>query len=157
MNTTLPFSIIVGGGGRGGQGGSGELPQGFTFVQVRDGIVVNRALFGAETLPDNWPDRNHWIRSDEAQIGWLVEGDSLVAPPPPEPQEPLRRMVQKSVIVTRLQEAGLLQAASDALAGDLYARERWYAADKSAIYADDPEAVALLEAIGADPEVILAP
>jgi hypothetical protein len=67
-----------------------------------------------------------------------------------------RRIVRKSDIVTRLHEAGLLAAASKALNADLYTRERWYAADYPAIYADDPEALALLKAIGADPEVILA-
>jgi hypothetical protein len=68
-----------------------------------------------------------------------------------------RRLVPKSLIVERLQAAGKLAAASTALNADLYKRERWYAPDRPAIYADDPEALALLNAIGADPAVILAP
>jgi hypothetical protein len=36
-------------------------------------------------------------------------------------------------------------------------KERWRAPDRPAIYADDPEANALLDAIGADGNVILAP
>jgi hypothetical protein len=60
------------------------------------------------------------------------------------------------VIVDRLQAAGNLPAARAALdAADLYTRERWSA--REAIYADDPTAIALLQAIGADPEAILAP
>ena len=68
-----------------------------------------------------------------------------------------RRLVRKSLIVERLQAAGKLAAAKTALDGNLYARERWYAPDQPAVYADDPEALALLKAIGADPEAILAP
>jgi hypothetical protein len=64
--------------------------------------------------------------------------------------------VAKSTIVRRLQEAGKLAEASAALNADLYARERWYAPDRPAVNADDPEALALLQAIGADPAVILA-
>jgi hypothetical protein len=67
-----------------------------------------------------------------------------------------RRLVAKHVIVDRLQSAGLLDAAYAALdAQDRYTRERWNT--RTHIYADDPTAVALLKAIGADPEVILAP
>lgn len=66
-----------------------------------------------------------------------------------------RRLVASSAIVDRLQEAGKLEAARAALdAGDLYTRERWNS--RTAIYADDPDALALLAAIGADPETILA-
>jgi len=68
-----------------------------------------------------------------------------------------RRLVRKSLIIERLQAAGKLAAAKTALDGNLYTRERWYAPDQPAIYGDDPEALALLKAIGADPEAILAP
>lgn len=74
-----------------------------------------------------------------------------------DPMKPARRLVPKSVIVARLQAAGKLAAARAALDADLYARERWYAPDRPSIYADDPEALALLASIGADPAVILAP
>ncbi len=57
----------------------------------------------------------------------------------------------------RLNAAGKLQAARVALDSNLYARERWYAPDKPHVYADDEETLALLKAIGADPETILAP
>ncbi|HKH34649.1 MAG TPA: hypothetical protein VKA80_10895, partial [Beijerinckiaceae bacterium] len=62
----------------------------------------------------------------------------------------------KRVIVDRLQAAGKLAAARTALdAQDLYTQERWNA--REAILANDPTAVALLAAIGADPAAILAP
>lgn len=70
--------------------------------------------------------------------------------------EPERRKVPKSVIVHRLIDLGKIEAAHDALEADKAAKARWYAADRPAIYHDDPEALELLEAIGADPEVILA-
>lgn len=69
----------------------------------------------------------------------------------------VRRLVPKSVIVARLNEAGKLTAASQALNADILRRERWYAPDKPDVFADDPEALALLAAIGADPATILAP
>src|SRR5438105_1562477 len=86
---------------------------------------------------------------DRAAYGaWLAAGntpDSYVPPPAP------RRLVPKSMIVERLNTAGLLAAAKSALDANLYARERWYAPDKPSVFADDLEAVALLQAIGADP------
>lgn len=55
------------------------------------------------------------------------------------PDPPVRRLVPKSVVVDRLQQAGLLAAARSALdAADLYTRERWNT--RVVIYADDPKA-----------------
>jgi len=69
--------------------------------------------------------------------------------------ENIRVLVPKSKVVDRLQAAGMLEAARAALdSADLYARERWNTRD--AIYTDDETALALLNAIGADPAVILA-
>jgi hypothetical protein len=36
-------------------------------------------------------------------------------------------------------------------------KERWRSPGHPAVYADDPETVSLLQAIGADPELVLAP
>lgn len=68
-----------------------------------------------------------------------------------------RRRVAKSRIIERLHAAGKLVAASAALDADIYARERWYAPDRPSIYADDPDALALLAAISADAGEIMAP
>ena len=70
-----------------------------------------------------------------------------------------RRMVAKSAIVERLHNypgGEKLTAAQAALNANAYNRERWYAPDKPGVYADDPEVLALLTAIGVDPEIILA-
>lgn len=64
-------------------------------------------------------------------------------------------LVPKRVIVDRLQAAGLLAKARAALdAQDLYTRERWNSRDS--ILANDPTTIALLTAIGADVQAILA-
>lgn len=69
---------------------------------------------------------------------------------------PPYHLVPSRLIVDRLQAAGKLEAAQAALdAADIYTRQRWNT--RTAIYADDPTAVALLKAIGADPVEILAP
>ena len=83
----------------------------------------------------------------------LAEDDqelvSFLNPPAPP------RLVPKRIIVDRLHAAGKLEAAKAALdAQPLYTRERWNSRDS--VYATDPDTVALLKAIGADPDSILA-
>jgi len=63
-------------------------------------------------------------------------------------------LVPKLVIIDRLIAAGLLQPALDALSTDTVLKARWDAC--TSVYADDPAAVALLTAVGAEPAVILA-
>lgn len=101
------------------------------------------------------PERCRVIASGTGNIGDTFDGATFI-PPASEAEPPLRRLVRRSIIVDRLQAAGKLMAAREMLdAADLYTRERWNA--REAIYADDPTAIALLQAIGADPEAILAP
>lgn len=71
-------------------------------------------------------------------------------------EEP-KRTILKSVIVSRLIEAGKIGAAKAALDSNPAAFARWFASDRPAVNHDDPEAIALLKAIGADPDAILAP
>jgi hypothetical protein len=67
-----------------------------------------------------------------------------------------RRKVDKALIVDRLIAAGLLTAARAALdAAPLAIQERWNA--RTAIYADDPDALLLLSTIGADADAVMAP
>ena len=94
--------------------------------------------------------------SDQAFQAWLAAGgmptridseDNL--------KEVVRRLLPKHVIIERLHAAGKLTAARAALdAADLYTRERWNT--REVIFADDPTALALLNAIGADTAVIMA-
>jgi hypothetical protein len=72
-------------------------------------------------------------------------------------EPPPRRLVVKSLVISRLIEVGKIEAARAALEANASAYARWWAPDKPAIYADDPEAIALLQSIGADPAAILAP
>lgn len=84
---------------------------------------------------------------------FINESVVVYIPAPPMAQP---RLVPKRIIVDRLQVAGKLEAARTALdAQTLYVRERWNARDS--VYATDPDTIALLTAIGADPAIILAP
>lgn len=114
------------------------------MYRLTSGDAVVRLSDGA-SIPND-PCNADWIEYQ----AWRERGGT------PDPAPVSRRAVAKSLIVERLNAAGKLAAARAALDADLYARERWYAPDKPAIYADDPEALALLQAIGADPDVILA-
>ena len=57
----------------------------------------------------------------------------------------------------RLIDDEKIAAANAALEADPAKKARWYAADHPAIRADDADAIAFLQAIGADPAAILAP
>ncbi len=71
------------------------------------------------------------------------------------PLKPEPRLVRKSLIIDRLQDAGKLEAAYAALqAAPLYDRQRWEVRDS--VYYNDPTMLAALNAIGADPAVIMA-
>ncbi len=77
-------------------------------------------------------------------------------PPPPAPEPESRRLVSKALIIDRLVEAGKADAAFSAFdAMPRAKREKWNA--RSAVYFDDPDTIALLNLIGADPSAILAP
>lgn len=66
--------------------------------------------------------------------------------------------VAKSTIIFRLTDEQLAAAVEGfARPENLRLRERWYAPDQPEINADDPESIVFVLAIGADPDVILAP
>lgn len=67
-----------------------------------------------------------------------------------------RRRVDRRTIIERLAAVDLLDVAEAALlAAPAVVRWRWNTTD--AVYADDPDTLGFLKAIGADPGVILAP
>lgn len=77
-------------------------------------------------------------------------------PPEPDPDSPPAVWrVSTYRIVRRLEEVGLIDAADAALDAQPVLFRRFYTA--GSIPHDDPDAVALLSAIGADPLEILAP
>ena len=93
------------------------------------------------------PDRIVTDRDDLPRI----ERDYEDAPPPPRPA------VRKSVVQGRLIETDKIDAAYAALTSNPASFARWFAPDRPEVYCDDPDAIGLVRAIGADPAVILAP
>lgn len=63
-----------------------------------------------------------------------------------------RRMVRKSVILSRLTDEQIEAAIGLLTASQA---ERWRASDRPAVYFDDPETVAILIAVGADPDEVM--
>lgn len=63
-----------------------------------------------------------------------------------------RRMVRKSVVLSRLTDEQI-EAAIGLLSASQ--AERWRASDRPMVYFDDPETVAILRAVGADPDVVM--
>ena len=105
--------------------------------------LVIRALDGA-CIPNDSENRDR-----AAYHAWLVGGGV------PDPYVPSveRRLVPKSLIISRVTDSQL----EDVLAlMTVRQMERWRAPDQPCVYADDPEVLALLNAIGADTDVVLA-
>ncbi|MBX3583662.1 MAG: hypothetical protein KF810_17385 [Rhizobiaceae bacterium] len=73
------------------------------------------------------------------------------------PAPAVRRLIAKSLVQQRLIDAGKMDAAYAILTASPSAFARWFAPGKPEVYADDPESLALLAAIGADAEAIMAP
>lgn len=71
--------------------------------------------------------------------------------------EDYRPMVLKSTVQQRLIDAGKMDAAYAALTSNATYFARWFAPDHGKVYCDDPDAISLVTAIGADPDIILAP
>lgn len=114
---------------------------------------------------------NNGMSFRAAQEGAVVdEGEAFFAAPPddaaltaafpgyPEAKaEASRRKVPKSLVVQRLTEAGKIGLAKAALESDPAAFARWFAPGHTYVFADDPDALALLAAIGANADSIMAP
>ncbi|MBX9820847.1 MAG: hypothetical protein K2Y19_09345 [Afipia birgiae] len=81
---------------------------------------------------------------------WIADGGV------PDPYVPplVKHQIRKSTIIARLTDEQLAAAI-----GGMTVRqqERWRAPDQPLLNTDDPEAIAIIEAVGADPAVILAP
>lgn len=102
---------------------------------------------------ERWPDA-FVVKAPEGNVAdWWVEGRTVTVQPPAPP----RRMIRKSIVEQRLRAAGKMDAAFALLLKSGDAWTRWYSREHPDVYADDPESLALLEAIGADAETIMAP
>jgi hypothetical protein len=62
--------------------------------------------------------------------------------------------IRKSTLISRLTDTQLAQAISML---SVRQQERWRAPDQPAVNADDPETLAVIAAVGADPAVVMAP
>lgn len=69
----------------------------------------------------------------------------------------VRQMVLKSVVQARIIEAGKMQQAYAMLTANPVYFARWFAPDRPEVYCDDHDAVAMVRALGLDPDDILTP
>ena len=122
----------------------------YSLVRKNDGVEIQ-----------SWPDVPGRINLPGlvvvmgADVGWENDEYRLdqktVADPEPQPAP--RRLVLKSTILDRLTD----QQVEDAVALMRQKQlERWRCPDKPGVYFDDPETLAVLNAVGADPAVVLA-
>jgi len=54
------------------------------YCRIADGVVVDRAVFAAR-MPRDWPDKDEWVCSSKAQIGWsysVIDGKGKFTQPP---------------------------------------------------------------------------
>lgn len=104
--------------------------------------------------PSEWeaPSGCTVFASETGSPGDTFDGTSFI-PAPVEPLPGVRR-VAKSVILSRITDEQL-----DAALGAMTNRqkERWRSPDTPSVAFDDPEVIGLIVAIGADPELVLAP
>jgi hypothetical protein len=85
----------------------------------------------------------------QAQLAAAFPG--YVPPTPPRPS------VLKSVVMDRVSAAGKMSSAYTMMTQNPDNFGKWFAPDKPFVYCDDPDAVAVVKALGLDPTVILAP
>lgn len=102
---------------------------------------------------ERWPEAFVTKSVSDNVMDWWVDGQTVTVVLP----EPPRRKIAKSLVQQRLIDAGKIDAAHAALWSNKASFARWFAPDHPEVYADDPDALALLAAIGADPDVIMAP
>ena len=136
---------------------SGEVVTRYTLP---DGSQVSPVIVGwsngkcavVEVTPFTAPKGQRIVGSPSYKVtdGKAVETYAVEDSPPE------RRMIRKSVVQTRLIQAGLMDAAYAALTSNSAYFARWFAPDRPEIYADDPDALLLLSAIGADAMTIMA-
>lgn len=82
--------------------------------------------------------------------GAVKKADPGQAPPPP------TRTVPKSLVMSRLVDAGKIGEAFTALMGEPALFARWFSPDRQVVNSNDPDTIAFLKSLGVDPDAILA-
>lgn len=125
------------------------------YIRITDGIVD--CILGLDTPPTPDTHPGTWVKHEGGSIPRIGSSftDGEFIPPLEPPQDIVPWEVRKLLIIDRLYEVGLLDAALAALAQqDTYTQKRWDAA--VVIASDDLIARALIQAVGGDPDAILA-
>ena len=126
------------------------IEPGFALERISDGAEIQWWSY----LPGKFEVEEDLLMVMGAPVGWENGKYRLVAKDRVSPDpEPSRRMIDKAVIVERLTDAQLEKALS---LMSTRQKERWRMPGYPAVYADDPEVVGLVKAIGSDPAVVLA-
>lgn len=77
------------------------------------------------------------------------------ADPDRKPPDPVRA-IPKSLVMTRLIEAGKIHDAFTSLIAQPELFVRWFASDRPHVNANDPDTIAFLKSLDVDPDAILA-
>jgi hypothetical protein len=107
-----------------------DANSGFAAKQLEDGTYEL-------IVPNQW-------------AGAVRNADPERAPPAPQ------RTVPKSLVMSRLIEAGRIDDAFTALMADPALFARWFSPDRQVVNSNDPDTIAFIEALGEDPDAILA-
>jgi hypothetical protein len=102
--------------------------------------------FGAKQLDDG----KYELTVPNQWVGAVNNADPERAPPSP------TRTVPKSLVMSRLVEAGKIDEAFTALMSEPALFARWFSPDRQVVNSDDPDTIAFLESLGVDPDAILA-
>lgn len=120
------------------------------YADGREVFITENFEAGGIAHPGNWS----FLYSEEDLNRYGITYVDEEDPIPAVVSEPVRT-VSTYTMVKRLEEAGKLEEANAALEANLSAKARFYTI--GSIKIDDPETLAMLTYIQADPEVIMAP
>lgn len=120
------------------------------YVDGREVFITENFEAGGIAHPGNWS----FLYSEEDLNRYGITYVDEEDPTPTVAPEPIQT-VSTYRMVKRLEEAGKLEEANAALETNLSAKARFYTI--GSIKVNDPETLAMLDYIGADPKVIMAP
>lgn len=110
---------------------------------------------GLAGLPIAWGTDGAFTGRERLTDAQRATLDAVIAAHDPEKRP--RALLPKSLVTQRIIDAGKIAQAVTALMSQPALFARWVAPDHGQVYADDPDAVALITALGLDPDEVLAP